>query len=182
MLTESECRCNSTDRSRTTVPRSIAGIGKFLLADYRIELVVLDLDTGAKRRAQGPVVDRSSRTPSHSVKKRIEALRGIEGVDIRQGRLIRDLGCGLELPHDVELVAEFIVDRCEVDEVVCRSARCRSCALDACDRPLAAPDADELALLGNGRKRHGGNDGDQKLVYRVCPNRPHCSIGLCRPD
>lgn len=57
----------------------------------------------------------------------------------------------LAASDDVELVAELIFDRCKVDEMVRRPARCRSCALPACDRPLAAPDADKLALLGSGR-------------------------------
>ena len=49
--------------------------------DHRVELIVLDLDTGAERRLQHGLVRRGDRAPAHRVQEGVQLGRVVEAVD-----------------------------------------------------------------------------------------------------
>ena len=87
--------------------------------DHRVELVVLDVDAAAERRLECPHVGGGDRAPAHGVEEGVEAARLVEAGGFGQGRLLEHAGAGLELPDDLELLAERVVlDGGEGDEVL----------------------------------------------------------------
>ncbi len=84
-----------------------------------IELVVLDLDAAAKGRLQGAHVGRGDRAPAHGVEKGIQPLGRVEAGRLRQLDLLADLGARLQLPDDLQALAQrVILDGGEGDQVL----------------------------------------------------------------
>ena len=90
-------------------------------AHHRVELVVLDVDAAAERRLQGPHVGGGGRAPAHGVEEGIESSGRIEAGRSRQRRPLADLRAGLQLPDDLQFLAQGIVlDRRQRDQMLRR--------------------------------------------------------------
>jgi hypothetical protein len=109
-------------------------------AHHGVELVVLDGDAAAEWRVEVADVGRGHGAPAHGVEEGVEAVRGIEaGRGIGQGRAVVHEGAGLELPDDLELLAQ------PSSSTDCRLIRCcgacavRSAKRSRCTAPAAMP-------------------------------------------
>ena len=99
-------------------------------------------------------VGRGGGPPADGIEEGVEPVGRVEAGRLGEGDLLDDLGPRLDLPDDLELLAEAVVlDGEQRDEVLGpagdrlqRRGRQRA-RLDLVDHPAAGPDADELALL-----------------------------------
>ena len=123
--------------------------------DHGIELVVLDVDPRAEWRLDVPYVGGGSCSPADRIQECVKSVGRIESGRLGQGDLLDDQRPRLDLPDDLQLLAECVIlDGQERDQVL-RPGRDRSqrsgrqCAgLDVADHPAAGADADQLARFG----------------------------------
>ena len=87
-------------------------------AGDRLQLVVLDGDTGPERGLQGADVRAGHRTPPHRIQERRQARRVVETTGrIGQRTLRQHPRVGLDLPnHRQGLVEAVVLDRLQVDQ------------------------------------------------------------------
>ena len=116
----------------------------------RFELVVLDRDAAAERRLQRALIGARHRAPANRVQEGVELGRIVETVsgDHRELGAFDDGRAGLDLPHDVELLARRVVlDGDQRDEMLHGTAveRCLRIAHDIADDPHPSADPGELA-------------------------------------
>ena len=87
--------------------------------DHRVELVVLDLDSGPERRLEHRLVRRGDRTPPNGVEERVQLARVIETVGgVGQCVLVVRDRPALKLPdHPQPLVAGVVFDADQGDQM-----------------------------------------------------------------
>lgn len=131
--------------------------------DDRVKLVVFDLNPRAERGLDVLHVGGRCRPPADGVQKGVEPLGSVEAGRFGQGDFLNDLGPRLDLPDDLDLLAQAVIlDRGERQQVMRRAAgqlhgrERQETRLHHVDYPRARPHLYKLALLGRRRSGHHG--------------------------
>ena len=114
-------------------------------ANQRVELEVFDADATAERRLQEPAVGVGGRTPTHSIQEGLEGVRVVLARDRRQAGAFDDLRARLDLPDDLEFLAEpILVDGREGHESFVLVSYWQHGRFDISNNPLTPANFDKL--------------------------------------
>ncbi len=123
--------------------------------DHGVKLVVLDVDARSERRLDVLHVGGGCGTPADGIEKGVEPVGFVEAAGLGQVDFLQLPGSRLQLPENLEFLAEgVILDRRKRDEVLPRGRarfqrrRSKRTRFDAIDDPMAGSDTDQLPLFG----------------------------------
>ena len=76
---------------------------------HRVELVVLDVDARAERGLDVLHVGAGGGTPAHCIEEGVQFIGRVKAGRLGQGNLLYDLGPRLDLPDDLQFLAQAVV-------------------------------------------------------------------------
>ena len=107
-LLDDEARLNRLAEAHIIGDEQI-GAGHLDGAHDRVKLIVLNGNARAEGRLKGAHIGAGNRTPAHRIHKGVEAARSVEAGGLRQRGALNHLGTRLDLPDDLQLLADGVI-------------------------------------------------------------------------